>query len=53
MELLLRINLKGTTILVATHNAAIVDRLRRRVIRMENGKIVSDEDRGALVSNHR
>jgi len=46
MELLLRINLKGTTVLVATHNASIVDRLRRRVIRMENGKIVSDEDRG-------
>jgi cell division transport system ATP-binding protein len=46
MELLLRINLKGTTVLVATHNAAIVDRMRRRVIRMEDGKIVSDEDRG-------
>ncbi len=46
MELLLRINLKGTTVLVATHNAAIVDRMRRRVVRMEDGKIVSDEDRG-------
>jgi energy-coupling factor transporter ATP-binding protein EcfA2 len=33
-------------VLTATHNAAIVDRLRRRVIRMEDGKVVSDEDRG-------
>ena len=46
MELLLRINLKGTTILVATHNQAVVDRMRRRVIRLEDGRIVSDEERG-------
>jgi cell division transport system ATP-binding protein len=46
MELLLRINLKGTTILVATHNQAVVDRMRRRVIRLENGRIHSDEERG-------
>jgi cell division transport system ATP-binding protein len=46
MELLLRINLKGTTIVVATHNQAVVDRMRRRVVRLENGKIVTDEERG-------
>jgi cell division transport system ATP-binding protein len=46
MELLIRINLKGTTVLVATHNVGIVDRLRRRVIRMENGRVISDEDQG-------
>ncbi|MBV8354961.1 MAG: cell division ATP-binding protein FtsE [Candidatus Eremiobacteraeota bacterium] len=46
MELLLRINLKGTTILVATHNQAVVDRMRRRVVRLEDGRIVSDEERG-------
>ncbi len=46
MELLLRINLKGTTVIVATHNQAVVDRMRRRVIRMEDGKIVTDEERG-------
>jgi cell division transport system ATP-binding protein len=46
MELLLRINLKGTTVLVATHNQAVVDRMRRRVIRLEDGKIVADEERG-------
>jgi cell division transport system ATP-binding protein len=46
MELLLRINLKGTTVLVATHNQAVVDRMRRRVVRLEDGKIVADEERG-------
>lgn len=46
MELLLRINLKGTTVIVATHNQAVVDRMRRRVIRMEDGKIITDEERG-------
>src|SRR5271165_2214762 len=46
MELLHRINLKGTTVLVATHNALVVDRMRRRVIRLEDGRIVADEVRG-------
>ena len=42
MDLLHRINLKGTTVLIATHNALVVDRMRRRVIRLEDGKIVVD-----------
>jgi cell division transport system ATP-binding protein len=46
MELLQRINLKGTTVLVATHNAAVVDRMRRRVVRLENGRILHDDERG-------
>ena len=46
MELLLRINLKGTTVVVATHNQAVVDRMRRRVVRLDNGRIVTDEERG-------
>ncbi len=46
MELLLRINLKGTTVVVATHNQAVVDRMRRRVVRLEDGRIVADEERG-------
>ncbi len=46
MDLLQRINLKGTTVLVATHNQAVVDRMRRRVVRLENGRIVTDEERG-------
>jgi cell division transport system ATP-binding protein len=46
MELLQRINLKGTTVVVATHNAAAVDRMRRRVVRLEDGKILHDDERG-------
>jgi cell division transport system ATP-binding protein len=46
MELLLRINIKGTTVVVATHNSAVVDRMRRRVVRMEDGRVVTDEERG-------
>ncbi len=46
MELLGRINLKGTTVLVATHNAAVVDRMRRRVIRLEDGRVLHDDERG-------
>ncbi len=46
MELLGRINLKGTTVVVATHNQAVVDRMRRRVVRLDNGRIVTDEERG-------
>jgi len=46
MELLQRINTKGTTVVVATHNQAVVDRMRKRVVRLENGRIVGDEERG-------
>lgn len=46
MELLHRINLKGTTVVVATHNQAVVDRMRRRVVRLDDGRIVTDEERG-------
>jgi cell division transport system ATP-binding protein len=46
MELLQRINMKGTTVLVATHNQAVVDRMRRRVVRLDRGRVVSDEERG-------
>jgi len=46
MDLLQRINAKGTTVVVATHNQAVVDRMRKRVVRLENGRIVGDEERG-------
>lgn len=46
VDLLHRINLKGTTVLVATHNALMVDRMRRRVIRLERGKVLADDERG-------
>jgi cell division transport system ATP-binding protein len=46
MELFEKINNRGTTIVMATHNREIVNTIRRRVIAMENGKIVRDEARG-------
>jgi cell division transport system ATP-binding protein len=51
MELLLRINLKGTTVLVATHNQAVVDRMKRRVVRIHDGHIVADEETGTYFSD--
>lgn len=46
MQLLERINLQGTTILMATHNKEIVNNLRHRVIAIEEGRIVRDEEEG-------
>ena len=46
MNLLERINLQGTTILMATHNSQIVNTLRHRVIAIENGRVVRDESKG-------
>jgi cell division transport system ATP-binding protein len=43
MQLLYRINRTGTTVLVATHDSHMVDRMRRRVIELERGRIVRDE----------
>ena len=43
MQLLYRINRTGTTVIVATHDASMVDRMRRRVIELEKGVIVRDE----------
>ena len=46
MQLLERINLQGTTILMATQNSQIVNTLRHRVIAIEDGRIVRDEEEG-------
>lgn len=46
MDLLLEINKRGTTIVMATHNREIVNRMRRRVVALENGRIVRDEAKG-------
>ena len=47
MRLLDRINRTGTTVVMATHDSAIVDQMRRRVIELVDGKIVRDQERGA------
>jgi cell division transport system ATP-binding protein len=46
MRLLDRINRTGTTILMATHDDEIVDQMRKRVVELEDGQLVRDQDRG-------
>lgn len=46
MRLLDRINRTGTTVVMATHDHAIVDSMRRRVIELEDGAVVRDQSRG-------
>ena len=46
MKLLDRINRTGTTVVMATHDAAIVDSMRRRVVELSLGQVVRDQTRG-------
>ncbi|WP_019153785.1 cell division ATP-binding protein FtsE [Robertmurraya massiliosenegalensis] len=46
MKIFEEINTRGTTILMATHNKEIVNTIRHRVIAIENGQIIRDEQRG-------
>ena len=46
MQLLYQINRTGTTILMVTHDREMVDKMRKRVIALDDGKLVRDERRG-------
>jgi cell division transport system ATP-binding protein len=46
MRLLDKINKTGTTVVMATHDRGIVDKMRRRVIELDRGEIVRDQARG-------
>jgi cell division transport system ATP-binding protein len=46
MQLIYRINRTGTTVIVATHDKEMVDKMRRRVIELREGRIVRDERSG-------
>jgi cell division transport system ATP-binding protein len=46
MQLLYRINKTGTTVLVVTHDREMVDKMRRRVIELYEGRVVRDETTG-------
>ncbi len=46
MQLLYRINRAGTTVLVATHDSDMVNKMRRRVIELKRGRIIRDEATG-------
>lgn len=49
IQVLEKINELGTTIIMTTHNKGVVDNVRRRVITMENGKVVRDNAEGGYV----
>lgn len=51
MQLLYRINRAGTTILMATHDREMVDKMRRRVIALEEGRVARDDRRGGYVED--
>ncbi|MBU1014924.1 cell division ATP-binding protein FtsE [Patescibacteria group bacterium] len=49
IRLLVRINELGTTVLLATHNREVINRLGKRVLTLENGRLARDEERGRFV----
>ena len=52
MKLLDRINRTGTTVVMATHDAGIVDQMRKRVIELEDGRVVRDQAQGVYGFQH-
>ncbi|MEK6526642.1 MAG: ATP-binding cassette domain-containing protein, partial [Nitrospirota bacterium] len=46
IELFKTINARGTTVMVATHNCQVVDQVNRRVVTLNQGKLISDEGAG-------
>jgi cell division transport system ATP-binding protein len=50
MQLLYRINRSGTTILMATHDREMVDKMRKRVIALDEGRLSRDERRGGYTT---
>jgi cell division transport system ATP-binding protein len=49
IQLLLKINEFGTTVLLATHAAHLVNKVQRRVVTLEDGRIVYDQEKGKYV----
>jgi cell division transport system ATP-binding protein len=49
IELLLRINKFGTTVILVTHNREVVNRLQKRVITIDGGMIISDQEKGKYI----
>lgn len=49
MRLLQRLNEQGTTVVIASHDMPIVEQYQQRVVRLENGRVISDERGTALV----
>lgn len=49
IQLLVKLNAHGTTVVIATHNRTLVDTMRRRVIEIAQGRVVRDESEGGYV----
>jgi cell division transport system ATP-binding protein len=49
IRLLLKINELGTTIILATHNKEIINSLEKRVITLESGRVIRDEEKGRFI----
>ncbi len=49
IKLLLRVNEMGTTVILATHNKDIVNAIQKRVITLQDGKIIRDEEKGRFI----
>ncbi len=49
VKLLVRINEMGTAVILATHDKEVINFLKRRVITLENGKMIRDEERGRFI----
>lgn len=49
VQILKKINDLGTTVILATHNKGVIDSLRKRVITLDRGKIVSDDEEGRYI----
>lgn len=52
VQILKKINELGTTIILTTHNKGIIDDLQKRVVTIENGKIINDDPTGHTSFNH-
>jgi len=52
MKLLDRINRTGTTVVMASHDAGIVDQMRKRVIELDHGRVVRDQAQGVYGFQH-
>lgn len=52
MTLIQDINIRGTTVIVATHAKDIVDRFQKRVVVLENNQLVSDQEKGVYFNAH-
>jgi cell division transport system ATP-binding protein len=49
IKLLLKINQMGTTVILATHNRGVVNMIKKRVITLENGRVIRDDKKGSFI----